>query len=1459
MSRDKQDDAGTSNVNASAGGGGGNRSKEGNKETSSSSLLISKEKNTAGDANINCNNNNNEKNHVQQSKEKRKGNEDGAESEERNGNGSGGAGKNGSRGSGGSVGAAGGGSSSSSSLKNNQSGSSCSASIPYHFYLLENETQKTSTRDSNGGPPSFSTSAGVGARVMENQNVGDEREKEAGGGGAGGNNSRTIGSGGEQQQQQQQQNNTDSRRSRNKNIHLAHVLIQKELAELDEDVQVNFVGKFGVGDTVEVCWTNRGEGPWITDIAECVRVVEDCDEAGQQRRNVNSSNNNNNNNKNQKVQRRCFIMFTARADCNEIGEIELPTNDANNNIIIRTLQKVDRPILWPPNYSSLRGMMFNHFKNRHDIRHVIYVDGGTTQAAAGLGARKNGLGESSASLVYVDLRLQATEKHARYYAESRTDIMEWTAWLAAVKFVKQRKIEDLVLVVSDQQHISTTIQRGIMPADELHRSFYRQIVAEKPQNVINAHMLRKDGNPADEVGKDARKVGQAIGDSSLFIITEIRNKAPLAKKPPSSIQVAVDIIGQNVQQLVEQIKSVDDFAELHRFRSRHLCPRGCEVQWSMIVKEVTSRIIKATNVQDRSDALIGFLCLPTLFMHSRASTTTILKHLERGVGFNILLHDQHQQQQPVQNQDGNSEVQQAQHQQQPRVKMSTAAFDQRDALSRTVERKANEGCLRQAVKLMQANCETERRSFEESCEQVQQKFTKREATEDFPPEPIHHIVPFTENQVFNVIRTMAKTAATAIDGWTQPLMFTAVRQDHSIAADLGIIVAMIMQSHADETPEQQRLVFFNKIAMDIIRAARCLGIPKPEGGTRPICISGFLTKLTGALTLKRANIKQLPHQYAIATQDGAKRIIHLARDDYERGKCVIRIDLRNAYNETKRKRILQQLKDEERDVDLIAYFSTMYQPASKMYMFGPRGAKIMFESDEGVRQGDSPSSLFFCLVTCKATTTMVERCKQEGIEMDIRGFMDDESITCEPEHAMGGAMIACECFEQIGFTVNKEKSAMICRAPIPRDDNAALPFKIFDQHTEQFRLLGGVINTVYEDMNAMLLERINKFFTALDKIDVHPEIKHTILHLCGKPKLLYFVETTPPQFSKLVVGHFEKLAKASFAKLINVHPDRITDERLYSIDGAAIPHYSEHAQELYTNSRTMALTRCKRPQAFVRLVNIPGTHFNKTCVNTENTSQEDDAARLESTDNGTCQREALYDSTWTHYLNQAQHKQMPQSFYVTALAQRCDVIPQHIRGDNTQPIACTCGVLCTTDKEIIAHAIKCHRMSQIHEGRRHTFLKSDLVNIARSYGIVSTIEPTNYHYNGDVKKRPDITFHVMPKPIVTDVTIVTPKDNTGSAAIEAASNKNKIHYDACAREGHVFIPFAMETYGHFDERCFDLIKKLSYAVPHSEQSAFKRDMHAAASTAMAEYRARAVTNACTPVQQMRPCIRGVTR
>jgi hypothetical protein len=736
----------------------------------------------------------------------------------------------------------------------------------------------------------------------------------------------------------------------------------------------------------------------------------------------------------------------------------------------------------------------------------------------------------------------------------------------------------------------------------------------------------------------------------------------------------------------------------------------------------------------------------------------------------------------------------------------------------------NDFKVKAAIRLLQAKAdETSRDTFDQRVSKLQQKFPSR--VDSFEAAKPIAVSKFTDDEIFTAIKKMSRQAATAVDAWTKDLFTAMINVDREILSLLSGALNFILMSHGPAEDEGGRP--FSNAIMDVIRAGRLIGIPKGENDIRPIVISSSLAKLLGMVVLSKCTSKCSRHQYAITTVRGAERITHLARQAFDNGKVIYRIDSKNAFNIASRTRILDVVtRLGEKDPHLLQYFMTMYQPTSHLFVYGEHNAMQCVLAPEGVRQGDAVSSFYFCLlmdvVCCQLATEF------DSKDTDIWAFMDDLTIAAPPQVAESVLKRALEIMRHYGFEPNLDKSAMICRQDLP-EHGPIVPIR---SATGEFVMLGANITRHFDEFNAKMRTKIEKFFDMIDSLQLHPEAIHKILHFCGDPRLLYYASTTPPQFSGDVVRFFNERACSSFAKLVDLHLPDIDRDLLHRKDGAAIPDYVSNAQRLYQASLAMTIMHAKPEQ--VGLFKPP-LHPTGSA----------DAAATTGDSLGTT--EADYDANWTHWTFTSNHVKLSPAEFRIALAARVNCIPRFAY--DGQAVRCDCGELCETSRSIIAHTSRCFRLSRITEAVRHSMVKYAIVYTARAYGIGSTVEPNYYFYPDTIiRHRPDTTFYTGDKSIAIDVTVVSPDVNgpTGSAARRAAEQKVKDHGKAVALANHLFYPVAIETTGHIDSACFKFFTQLAAAVPKRHQRSLFQDLRVTISSTIATYRAHAIRNATFP-------------
>ena len=226
-------------------------------------------------------------------------------------------------------------------------------------------------------------------------------------------------------------------------------------------------------------------------------------------------------------------------------------------------------------------------------------------------------------------------------------------------------------------------------------------------------------------------------------------------------------------------------------------------------------------------------------------------------------------------------------------------------------------------------------------------------------------------------------------------------------------------------------------------------------------------------------------------------------------------------------------------------------------------------------------------------------------------------------------------------------------------------------------------------------------------------------------------------------------------------------------------------------------------------------------------------------------------ATWMFW-HGSTHELTPAQFSI-ALGLRVGVLPEKI----ILPATCNCGSVVTNVDTFTEHAYKCDVFTGFTHTHRHNAVVRDaLVPVARSFGIDSTIEPTQYSAFYEVdkdghgsKRRPDVTFRTTP-PLAIDATIVYPTPEPGIAAAEAARRKIDKHRYAVEKLGHAFEPFAMEITGFLHESSLRVIEILARELLPLQRTAFRSELLHAIGVALARGRTAAIQSAIAKQNQI---------
>ena len=269
-------------------------------------------------------------------------------------------------------------------------------------------------------------------------------------------------------------------------------------------------------------------------------------------------------------------------------------------------------------------------------------------------------------------------------------------------------------------------------------------------------------------------------------------------------------------------------------------------------------------------------------------------------------------------------------------------------------------------------------------------------------------------ELVKMLRSAMTGSAPGGSGWTEEMLYDACVGSERTAL---VMCTMLADLACGRIPEDIR---------ERINTCDLLGLPKPDGGTRPIALSEVLLKIATRFVLlaESKNLKRKFDgiQFGVSYPGGAEFIVHTVRDHHRTngpGSCTVTIDCSNAFNAPER----QAMWDAVRDFPYLrALFWTEYGEHSKLRIRGTKGGVI--ESQRGSRQGTTAGPAFFCLALHPA---LVEANKIDGVS--VLAYMDDMTINASTKTAAHKAWtIIREAAAKINLHFNAKKCEVISRS-----------------------------------------------------------------------------------------------------------------------------------------------------------------------------------------------------------------------------------------------------------------------------------------------------------------------------------------------------------------------------------------------------------------------------------------------
>eukprot|EP00973_Karenia_brevis_P042117 5830296-Karenia_brevis.AAC.1 len=171
-----------------------------------------------------------------------------------------------------------------------------------------------------------------------------------------------------------------------------------------------------------------------------------------------------------------------------------------------------------------------------------------------------------------------------------------------------------------------------------------------------------------------------------------------------------------------------------------------------------------------------------------------------------------------------------------------------------------------------------------------------------------------------------------------------------------------------------------------------------------------------------------PQQVAMAIPSGITLLVFGMRSMMELHPewVIVRLDLRNAYNEIKRASVLQRLLDSPNLQCLAPLFHATHSVSSPIFLAADGLHRAAFDSEEGVQQGDGPASASFCAGIHPEVKALDSELAAHG---GAARFIMDDGYAIGPPQAVFAAVRRFGCaVRNLGLELQESKCACYCPA-----------------------------------------------------------------------------------------------------------------------------------------------------------------------------------------------------------------------------------------------------------------------------------------------------------------------------------------------------------------------------------------------------------------------------------------------
>ena len=364
-------------------------------------------------------------------------------------------------------------------------------------------------------------------------------------------------------------------------------------------------------------------------------------------------------------------------------------------------------------------------------------------------------------------------------------------------------------------------------------------------------------------------------------------------------------------------------------------------------------------------------------------------------------------------------------------------------------------------------------------------------------------------------------------------------------------------------------------------------IPKPDDSHRPVAAGETLRRIVGKCLASEAK-EELAEvfgatQMGVGRKMGCEAIVHavrawLARNSSHPDKCIVTLDLSNAFNAVDRPAVLEAVRRWHPSWAPWADFC--YRSQSNLLLGGER-----IHSSRGVQQGDPLGPALFSLAI--HAHVLEAKAEVESLhpgELDVCVFFLDDGVACGTARAVASFCQRVQAkLASIGLELTPAKCEIIPASREHQIPPGLLPG--FEWRSDgNFKLLGAAFGSE-EFCTAHTLKRKDKATRLIGGLQDLEDTQSALLLLrsCASYcKLAYSARVVPPSLHRSALRGFSIDVRGGLEGLVEVElADRAWLQAQLSIlnGGIGLRDADKHAPAAYVSSVWSCQELCKRIDA----------------------------------------------------------------------------------------------------------------------------------------------------------------------------------------------------------------------------------------------------------------------------------------